>query len=833
MIARLRPESRALAPVFDLSELRTESDVEQKLLYPFLCHPSYLGLPSEWVRTKDYMEPTEIDKGAGKRAGYIPDYSIQKSGFALLIVEAKSPDDTIDKALREARMYASEINKRYPPNINPIQHVLASNGEQFALTEWDSETQVLTAKAVDVQPGSAVLAAFKSAIGKEELEKRADKISREFQTRRFHRVTSNMTGTQLAEQLGINQFAQQLFPIITRYFGAEADEATDDIIDRGYVHTSERTEYGAVLETFLKDRARVVATGNLQPIETSHRGASGISTALQQYWQSPKFYGRVQLIVGAVGSGKSIFIRRFYKRMLPKDVADHTYWAFINFNVQFAAGSDLRELIADRFLKSFQETNGLNIQDLEMAEKIFFPEMQQFERGAAKQLLPDNLQQWTHQRYLHMKELMADKAKCVEALSRHFTGEKKKGIVIVFDNVDKRSRDLQLEIFEGAQWLKDITRALVIVNLRDTTFEAHRDEKPLDAFINAVNFYIRPPRFAEVIRKRLEIVLENMKAEGAFKTDQSYVLESGARVTYSSEKLTDYLTSIYQSLFERKISNVGAAIESLVAKNVRIALGMFADIISSPHVPASQITTAAVTGAPNRIDEERILRALMRGRYRLFGNRGPYVRNIIAADVDCKRPSNFLYCDILEFLIRSRKQKIDFSVEGYASAGLIVNRMSTLGYDEEDSFRALKQLVEWNLVEPESLLMEQLVPADPVQVHASGFIHSRYLLQKPEYLIGVSADMTFASYEPASTIATVWNQAGSGDPGFNGRRRILEQMHAYVVAEYDRRCKRHAFYDDVGYGGKMIVQSIEVALGRLSGTSQVRRAPVRTRLPRQ
>jgi hypothetical protein len=75
-------------PVTDLAELVSESDVEQKLVYPFLVHPSFLGLPTEWVRTKEYMEPTEIDKGAGKRVGYIPDYSVWLSGFPLLIAEA-------------------------------------------------------------------------------------------------------------------------------------------------------------------------------------------------------------------------------------------------------------------------------------------------------------------------------------------------------------------------------------------------------------------------------------------------------------------------------------------------------------------------------------------------------------------------------------------------------------------------------------------------------------------------------------------------------------------------------------------------------------------------
>lgn len=83
---------------------------------------------------------------------------------------------------------------------------------------------------------------------------------------------------------------------------------------------------------------------------------------------------------------------------------------------------------------------------------------------------------------------------------------------------------MQLAIFEAAQWIKDLTRSLIIVNLRDTTFEAHRDEPPLDAFINAVNFYIKSPRFAAILRKRLDIVLENIQQDPELSKMQKFTL---------------------------------------------------------------------------------------------------------------------------------------------------------------------------------------------------------------------------------------------------------------------------------------------------------------------
>jgi hypothetical protein len=265
--------------------------------------------------------------------------------------------------------------------------------------------------------------------------------------------------------------------------------------------------------------------------------------------------------------------------------------------------------------------------------------------------------------------------------------------------------------------------------------------------------------------------------------------------------------SIYASLFDRRAANIGAALESLAAHNARSALGMFADIIASPHIPTSQIGSAAAASEVARIDEDRIVRALMRGRYRLFNNRLRYVRDILSPTPDSVRPSNFLYADILEFLIKNRKVKIDYSVEGYASGRTIVNRMGQIGYDEGDAYNALVQLSKWNLVEPESLLIDEITLDDPVQVHASGFIHMRYFLRRPEYLFGVTANMSFASFELAKDVATIWSNAPNSDPGFRARQRMLNRLADYFKDEYDRRIRRHAFYEDLGLGGKAVVDA--------------------------
>ena len=191
---------------------------------------------------------------------------------------------------------------------------------------------------------------------------------------------------------------------------------------------------------------------------------------------------------------------------------------------------------------------------------------------------------------------------------------------------------------------------------------------------------------------------------------QKFTLESGAQVTYDSAKLGEYLMSIHASLFDRRNSSTGAALESLTARNARSALGMFADIIASPHVPTSQIGSAATAAPVARIEEDRIIRALMRGRYRLFNNRLQYVRNILSPPPNCMRPSN-----------------------------------------------------------------------------SSGFIHMRWFLRRFEYLSGITADLSFASYELVQEAAQMWSYAAPAEPGFRARQRMLNRLADYFEAEYDRR----------------------------------------------
>ena len=69
----------------------------------------------------------------------------------------------------------------------------------------------------------------------------------------------------------------------------------------------------------------------------------------------------------------------------------------------------------------------------------------------------------------------------------------------------------------------------------------------------------------------------------------AYARINGSAVHLQSGRLGEFLVSIYASLFDKRASGVGVALESLVGKNARTALGMFVDTIASPHCPEEPI----------------------------------------------------------------------------------------------------------------------------------------------------------------------------------------------------------------------------------------------------
>jgi hypothetical protein len=106
---------------------------------------------------------------------------------------------------------------------------------------------------------------------------------------------------------------------------------------------------------------------------------------------------------------------------------------------------------------------------------------------------------------------------------------------------------------------------------------------------------------------------------------------------------------------------------------------------------------------------------------------------------------------------------------------------------------------------------------------AGHFIHMKFFLQRPEYLVTITPDLSFSSRQVAETIGSIWAGQVGNDISISNKSKIAGALLDYFRSEYERRSKRHAFYGDLGYGGRTVIEAAEIAVAYYAKLLQPRK----------
>ena len=101
-------------------------------------------------------------------------------------------------------------------------------------------------------------------------------------------------------------------------------------------------------------------------------------------------------------------------------------------------------------------------------------------------------------------------------LANQVLGQRQEVLIAVMDNVDRLDLKTQLDIFQLALWFMAQTKAFIILQMRDETYEQFKFKPPLDTFRSGIAFHISPPQLIDVVRKRLDISLEYLSQRAEY-----------------------------------------------------------------------------------------------------------------------------------------------------------------------------------------------------------------------------------------------------------------------------------------------------------------------------
>ncbi|MBI5772172.1 MAG: cell division protein ZapE [Verrucomicrobia bacterium] len=753
------------------SALVTESDVEQKLIYPLLSSPQGLGFNAEEIKTKSYLPPTDLDKGAGRKVGYYPDYAVLLSSLPALIVEAKAPGENVEQGFREAQLYAHEINKRFSTDINPSRWVIAANGENVLYGKWDCGSPIAIPFDALI-PGSSAFEDFRAFCQRSVLVPVISQVRAMLVSPKRWKALKIIGGpTKQGLELPPNRFARDLVPLLRMYFDPDASRTRVELVEKAYCPSEQTTHYTSVLEALLQDNLSRKKFPAFEEVSTTKKNAPQINEAFLKALSDKPTTDPLLLITGGVGAGKSMFIDRFFYYLMDAQVRQKTMWAFVDFNDAPADLANLELWIANQVLEDFPIRNA--IEGFKHHAKLmgyFAPDVAERKRGpyhnlpdaARESRLADDLTKWVD-----------DSQKLVKGVLRYFGGDCGKRIIVVFDNSDKRDRDQQLRIFQEVQHFRATHHCFCILSMRDETYDRYKNEPPLDAYLTPFAFRISPPRFLDVAKRRLELIIEDLTANAPKRLE--YSLPNGVRISYPATDLGAYLIGVYRSLFHPS-KRIRLVLEALAGRDVRRALQMFAEILMSGHLTDDRIFSARYGQDQVHLPEWLVIRILMRTKYQYFSEGHGYVTNLLDVDETSTTTTNFLLCEALDRLAQSRKQQGELGIEGYRHVEKLVDELSLLGYLAEDSLWALERLLNRRLIIADHQRQKGISRNDYVKISASGFFHLRVLLGRSEYLAGIAADTWLREKPFVEKIAV------ESDLGYHTYERNAAARRARTVA---------------------------------------------------
>lgn len=758
-----------------LADLKTESDVEQKLIWPILTSISPQGLsygPAE-VLTKLSIRRLEIGKGAARKL-YYPDYLVLLAGLPVLVVEAKAvAEDPLD-GLDEARLYAGEINALFPSGLNPCAHVLSCNGERLLYGAWDSSTPILDLKFADITLASTLYARLIGLLERKVLAPSAAKLRQGTGPKERVRPTASLGGqTVRNEQLGHNTFGSALTLEYGHIFNPVTPSERAYVVNNAYIPSRRRERYVEPIDRLI----RGVVSPSVHEIDSLEDTAKPkeITSVFNEHLK--KLESKLVLLVGSVGSGKSTFIDYLTEVALPDDVLERTLWLRINLNNAPPHREVAHEWIAEQIISSLRTSKPeMDFDELSSIRKVYAPEIRAFTKGALA-LLREGSDEYQKRLADKVIELQKDRLQTAKSLARYLCGNTGRLLVVCLDNCDKRNREEQLLMFQLAQWLQVELRCLIFLPLRDVTYDAHRNEPPLDTAIKNLTFRIEPPRFSDVLAKRVTLALNDLVSRAKEKTIE-YTLPNGMRVAYPASDQGMYLSAIVRSLYahDRFVRQI---LSGLAGRDIRKALELFLEFCTSGHIGEDQIYKIRSLEGQHTIPFDVVARVLLRMNRRFYDGDKSYVKNLFQCEPTDAFPEHFLRLSVLRWLENRAKDVGPSGATGFHRVGTLVADLVQAGHGLESIRRECRYLLKERCIVAEHQKVDELADEDLVCLSPAGSVHLT-LTVVPDYLAACIEDTWLSDRPLAQVIA---ERIGQGGVQQHYSRRVTRQ-NAKAMCDY-------------------------------------------------
>ena len=673
-----------------LSELKNESDVENHFMSPLLAgaKPLCLGFPRDWIRSKTNINALPIGKGQSRKI-HFPDYLITVDGIPLAVVEVKAPGENLDLASEEARLYATVLNSKFMTGVNPCQLCIISDGLETRVCRWDSETIENSFLLGDIAVGVAAFDAFRQKCDTVNFIAQAEKITRLLSPDRTLRPVSRVGGEHAqSQQIPPNRFGQILVSNYVSLFTPDTVDQRKRIATEAYIKTTRTVRYMDEIERVV-DQMNAFSDVSFRSIEDTGSPVEVIS----EFHDLECLTNQVMLLVGLRGAGKSTFIDHLQFSIFPSRGVE-LVWVRINFNLAPTSLDELFVWTRREVVRSLREQHPeIQTFTLEALKNIFQSDINR-ELAYLKDLYGKDSDEYKKALAEKFEQWIADDSRLIRNLELLLCKGRGKLLIIACDNCDKRDPEIQLRVFEVVQWLKTEVRALVILPLRESTYELNKKTPPLDTALKSLVYQINPPPFQTVLMTRIKLLMKEVRDHPPSRL--SFPVGPNMTLVFTAERVISFLKSINRSLFND--TRLGKRLlQGLSSKDVREGLSIFLDLCRSGYLPTEDIFHAD-NAEPQPFPESVTYNMFMKMNHRYFVGDTSLVKNLYQGTPKGRAESHFTRLRICQWLRLRLTEPGPSRTKGFHREEDLVNEICILGHTIQDVINQIIYLGEKGLI---------------------------------------------------------------------------------------------------------------------------------------
>lgn len=771
-------------PNQDLSMLN-EADTRAKIIDPIF--KDVLGWPE-----------TEIRREQASHHGY-SDY-ILGGDFSHLLVEAKRTrprfDLVVPSRARELKLDGAHLlsRRRVAEPVRQAQRYANDRGAQFACVtngyqfvvfkpylpgrSWETGWAVVWHDWSDIE---ADFASFFSLLSRDAvisgvLVERFASV--EAPTRRSYSPLDNLADPdrELVRNRVWTKIARVMGPLLTDQ--PSEPQAQLEILEHCYVSTPLSDQSDATLDRLIQDRP----TQALADAAVVDHRTSGLSRHLEADLKLAR--SKAYVLTGGVGSGKTTFLRRFALVEHREMVRRYCAW----FHVDYLSAGSLEPAEQAIRLRRFtfsemraQLRTGhpdVGEPDGKGLRTIFSEEIREAEKTSLYGV-DRGSDHWRDVTNELVAALYGDDERFIAAALRELS---RRGLrpVLVLDNTDQMGEAVQAEIFLLAQHMAGQFGALTIVALREEKFFAAYRRGIFDAYGDR-RFHIGSPHIGKVVRERLKYGREKFRDVGA----------SELELSESELSSIDGLLSTLIKSATGGNSNIQRMLASVSNGDMRYALGLFRDFVSSGNTDVDKILRIVGESGHYSLPFHEFAKSAILGSRRYYRSSVSHFLNLFKR-TDAASASHICALRLLARLMAADRAPSSHG-EGYVEVpNLLKEYRQSFGH-ADDAVLWLGELLRRGLVESEPPRCPEVERADAFRITAAGAYYVRYLAQSFAYLDLVFVDTPLLDERLAKNLAAMADTRAMS-VRFDRVRMFLDYLQTAEDEELHEAAERSGFY---------------------------------------